>query len=202
VQSITLVDLDKKMTELFRSQSVLTRLNQDSLNNPKVKIIVSDAFVWLKSTSQKFDLAIVDFPDPSNYSLGKLYSDTFYKTLKKALNPEGMVVVQSTSPFYAKNSYWCVDATLASVGFHTTPYHAYVPAFGDWGYVIGSLAPFEPASQDKYPQELRYVSPETFKQMLCFAKDMLPTVTSVNRLNNQILVHLFESEWSEYVDIH
>jgi spermidine synthase len=202
VRSITLVDLDKKMTDLFKTQIILTRLNENSLNNPKVKLIVSDAFVWLKGTEQRFDVAIVDFPDPSNYSLGKLYSDTFYRTLKHVINPQGIVVVQSTSPFYAKDSFWCVDATLASVGFHTAPYHAYVPAFGDWGYVIGSLSPFEPAAQERYPPGLRYVSADTFKQMLCFAKDMMPTASNINKLNNQILVHLFESEWSEYVDVH
>lgn len=202
IRSITLVDLDKKMTDLFKTQNILTRLNENSLNNPKVELIVDDAFVWLKGGKRKFDLAVVDFPDPSNYSLGKLYSDTFYKTLKASLKPEGLVVIQSTSPFYAKNSYWCVVSTLASAGFQTTPYHAYVPAFGDWGYVIGSLAPFSPAEQDRYPANLRYVSPATVNQMLCFANDMLPTVKSINKLNNQILVHLFESEWSEYVDVH
>ena len=202
VRSITLVDLDKKMTDLFKTQSILTKLNQDSLNNGKVKLIVNDAFIWLKSTPQRFDVAIVDFPDPSNYSLGKLYSDTFYKALRKVLNDDGVVVVQSTSPFYAKNSFWCVDNTLAAAGFNATAYHAYVPAFGDWGYVIGALKPFVPAIQARYPQGLRYVSEDTFKQMLCFSKDMMPTVTTVNKLNNQMLVHLFESEWSEYVDVH
>ncbi len=202
VRSITLVDLDKAMTDLFKSQAVLTRLNQNSLNNNKVKVIIDDAFVWLRSTQQRFDMAVIDFPDPSNYSLGKLYSDTFYRALKKVMKPGGMVVVQSTSPFLAKNSFWCVDKTLASVGFNTTPYHAYVPAFGDWGYVIGSLTPFKAAAQASYPAGLRYVNSDTVKQMLCFAPDMLPTVTSVNKLNNQSLVHLFESEWSEYVDAH
>jgi spermidine synthase len=202
VRSITLVDLDKKMIDLFKTQDILTRLNQNSLNNPKVKVVINDAFVWLKSTQQKFDVAIVDFPDPSNYSLGKLYSDTFYRTLKHSLTDNGVIVVQSTSPFYAKNSFWCVDATMAEVGFHTTPYHAYIPAFGDWGYVIGSVQPYFPPEQSRYPQGLRYVSADTFKQMLCFAKDMMPTETRVNKLNNQILVHLFESEWSEYVEVH
>lgn len=202
VRTITLVDLDKKMTDLFKTQNILTSLNKNSLNDPKVQLIVNDAFIWLKSTDRKFDLAVVDFPDPSNYSLGKLYSDTFYRELKHVLKPDGLVVVQSTSPFYAKNSFWCVVNTLGSVGFETTPYHAYVPAFGDWGYVIGSLKPYQPPSDGQYPAGLRYVSSDTVKQMLSFAKDMMPTQSAVNKLNNQILVHLFESEWSEYVDVH
>lgn len=202
VKSITLVDLDKKMIDLFKSQELLKRLNGGSLNNEKVHVIISDAFVWLRHSPHKFDVAIVDFPDPSNYSLGKLYSDTFYKALRGAMSKDGVVVVQSTSPYYAKNSFWCVDKTLQSAGFYTTPYHAYVPSFGDWGYVIASMEPFKPADQSHYPTGLRYVSDQTVAQMLCFAKDMQPTVSVVNRLNNQSLVHLFESEWSEYVEPH
>ncbi len=42
---------------------------------------------------------VVDFPDPSNYSLGKLYTTTFYAELYRILSPEGIAVIQSTSPY-------------------------------------------------------------------------------------------------------
>lgn len=200
VKSVTLVDLDEEMTKLFKEQGLLTRLNDNALNSNKLKIINGDAFNWLRGTKQKFDCVVVDFPDPSNFSLGKLYSDTFYRSLKNALKPDGLVVIQSTSPYYAKNSYWCVVKTLESVGFRTTPYHAYVPSFGDWGYVIASLAPFK--MQHEYPQGLRFLSQSTAEQMQFFPQDMQATVTCVNKLNNQGLVHLFESEWGDYVGTH
>lgn len=200
VESVTLVDLDRQMTELFKGQELLSRLNQHSFDDPRVKIINDDAFVWLRRSKEQFDFVVVDFPDPSNYSLGKLYSDKFYGTIKNVLKPDGLIVIQSTSPYYAKNSYWCVVNTLNSVGLNTTAYHAYVPSFGDWGYVIASKGPFIPAK--RYPDGLRYVSPDTVAQMLIFPGDMMPTVKAVNKLNNQALVHLFESEWSEYVDTH
>ncbi|MBY0546374.1 MAG: polyamine aminopropyltransferase [Candidatus Obscuribacterales bacterium] len=200
VESITLVDLDKQMTELFKDQALLVRLNENSLNNQKVTVLNQDAFVWLRKCQRKFDCIVVDFPDPSNFSLGKLYSDTFYRSLKNAITPDGLIVVQSTSPYYAKNSFWCVVNTLKSVGFRTLPYHAYVPSFGDWGYVLASNHPIE--MRHEYPAGLKYVSQETVDQMLHFAKDMKPTVETVNKLNNQSLVHLFESEWSEYVEVH
>lgn len=198
VKSVQLVDLDEKMTRLFSEQAFLTKLNKNSLKDKRVSVLNGDAFVWLRELGGKrqFDAIIVDFPDPSNFSLGKLYSDTFYKTLRKALKPGGLVVIQSTSPYYAKNSYWCVVNTLKASGFLTTPYHAYVPAFGDWGYVIGSLQPFDAPRQ--YPPGLAYISPESFACMLEFPHDMQPTKLAVNRLNNQELVHLFEAEWSEY----
>lgn len=200
VQKICLVDLDKRMTDLFSQPGLLTKLNSGSLADPRVSVINQDAYVWLRSCKQQFDFIVVDFPDPSNYSLGKLYSDTFYKALKSVMKPDGLLVIQSTSPYYAKNSYWCVVNTLASIGLCTTPYHAYVPSFGDWGYVIASQLPFK--SANKYPEGLRYLSSEAFAQMLHFPKDMQPTVKLVNKLNNQTLVHTFESEWSEYVEAH
>ncbi len=200
VRSVTLVDLDGEMVDLFRNQPVFSQLNKGALNDRRVSIINQDAFTWLKKCRSSFDIAVVDFPDPSNFSLGKLYTDTFYRAIARVLNPCGLVVVQSTSPYFAKNSFWCVVSTLASVGLHTAPYHAYVPSFGDWGYVIGSKTPFQLASS--YPADLRFVSSDTVKQLFWFPKDMLPTVRTVNKLNNQSLVHLFESEWGEYAEAH
>ncbi|MBX9669973.1 MAG: polyamine aminopropyltransferase [Candidatus Obscuribacterales bacterium] len=200
VKSITLVDLDPQITDLFKNKGLLAQLNNNALVDPRVKIINQDAFVWLRGSAEKFDCAIIDFPDPSNFSLGKLYSDTFYRAVKRALKPEGIAVIQSTSPYVAKNSYWCVVNTLKSVGFQTKPYHVYVPSFGDWGYVIASNRPFVAA--ENYPAGLRYVSRESLVQMLIFPPDMMPTEQCINKLNNQKLVHLFESEWSEYVETY
>jgi len=200
IQSITLVDLDPEMTRLFSHQDMLRALNHDSLNSPKVRLITADAFVWLRKNRRQFDFIVVDFPDPGNYSIGKLYSDTFYRALRHALTPTGAVVIQSTSPYYAKKSFWCVVNTLRSVGLITTPYHAYVPSFGDWGYVLATLQPFRPA--EKYPSGLRFITPEEVQGMLYFPKDMQVTESIVNRLNNQQLVRYFEEEWAEYGSVH
>ena len=200
VKSITLVDLDPALTDMFRDQELFARLNDNSLKNEKVKVINKDAFVWLRKCKQKYDVVVVDFPDPNNFSLGKLYSDTFYRALKRVVKPETLVVIQSTSPYFAKNSFWCVVNTLNSVGFKTKPYHAYVPSFGDWGYIVASMQPCQ--FKHNYPDGLRYVASDTVNPMLSFSKDMMPTVSKINRLNNQTLVHLFESEWSAYAETY
>ena len=197
VDSVTLVDLDAEMTKLFRRHETLLRLNKGSLNSPRVTVINADAFVWMKENDKKFDFIVVDFPDPSNFSLGKLYTNTFYRLLYRALNDDGVIVVQSTSPFVARRSFWCVVNTLKSVGLKTTPYHAYLPSFGEWGYVIASKRAFRmPGS---FMADLRFVTPETARLMMEFPPDMGPVDTEVNRLNNQVLVRYFEEEWSRYV---
>jgi len=197
VRSVTLVDLDPAMTQLFKTYEPLVALNKGSLNSPKVRIITADAFVWIRTNQQKFDFISVDFPDPSNFSLGKLYTNTFYRLLKQALNENGVIVIQSTSPFVARRSFWCVVNTLQSVGLATTPYHVYLPSFGEWGYVIATRRAF--TMPKRFRDGLRFITPESARTMAEFPPDMGPVPADVNRLNNQVLVRYFEEEWSRYV---
>jgi spermidine synthase len=200
IEKITLVDLDPEMTKLFRSQSVLLKLNQQSLLNKKVNVINSDAFIWLRNNQQQFDAVIIDFPDPSAFSIGKLYSTLFYTKLKSAVKEQGIVVIQSTSPYVAPKSFWCIDETLRSVGFFTKPYHNYVPSFGEWGYIIATLN--EPAKWfHSLPKGLKYIDSVTVQQLFIFPDDMrAKEKLQPNKLNNQALVHYFEEEWSKYLD--
>lgn len=197
VRSVTLVDLDRSMTSLFSSNQTLSDLNDGALTSPRVRVLNTDAFLWLKNNRDRFDFIVVDFPDPSNFSIGKLYSTTFYRLLYRALQDDGAAVVQSTSPYVARKSFWCIDRTLQAVGFATTPYHAYVPSFGEWGYVLASKGPFAPA--DHYLPGLKFVTRETVNQMLQFPPDMGRVPGEVNKLNNQVLVRYFEEEWSAYI---
>jgi spermidine synthase len=196
VGSVKLVDLDPEVTRLFSGWDPLKTLNQQAFSSPKVSLETKDAFVWLKDCPEKFDFVVVDFPDPSNYSVGKLYSLTFFRMLRKVLAPGGRVVVQSTSPFVAPKAFWCVVDTMGSAGFITTPYHAYVPSFGEWGFVMGGNGPFrEPKS---FPPGLKFLDRSSLAQMLTFPKDMARVPTEVNRLTNQVLVRYFEEEWENY----
>jgi spermidine synthase len=195
LESVTLVDLDPEMTGLFSKHPVLSDLNQHSLTAPRVHVINADAFPWLDSVSDQYDFVVVDFPDPTSYSLGKLYTTAFYRLLSKHVSRNGLVVVQSTSPLFARQSYWCIAETLKQAGFRTYPYHVYVPSFGEWGFVIGSLGPYELPQQ--LPQGLRFLSARNVAEMFIFPNDMLPVPVEVNRLNDQILVRYYEREWKD-----
>lgn len=197
VEEIVLVDLDAEMTRLFSTHEALAQLNENAFQSAKVKVFNDDAFLWLKNNRSKFDFIIVDFPDPSNFSVGKLYTNSFYRLLKDQLSKDGLGVIQSTSPYVAKKSFWCVDNTLKSVGFKTYPFHVYVPAFGDWGYIMIAHGNFDLGFN--YPAGLKYLNPEISKTLFVFPEDMKVASHEVNKLNNQILVRNFEEEWAEYV---
>jgi spermidine synthase len=104
-------------------------------------------------------------------------------------------VIQTTSPLVARKSYWTVATTIESVGLTATPYHAHVPSFGEWGYIIASRRPYR--MPDALPAGLRFLSPSTLPLMFDFPLDMARVPTEVNRLSNQILVTTYEQEWGK-----
>src|SRR5262249_41162138 len=136
VAEITLVDLDPEITRLFTTNPMLVQLNQRSLLSPKVKIVNADAFLWVEASDEIFDFVVVDFPDPTNYSLGKLYTTVFFTALGHHLSERGAFVVQSTSPMFARRSFWCIEQTIKQAGYLPFPYHTYVPSFGARRYVL------------------------------------------------------------------
>jgi spermidine synthase len=193
IQSITLVDLDPAMTRLFSSAPLLTQLNGNALNDPRVKVVNDDAARWLEEHADVFDFVVVDFPDPSSFALGKLYSTGFYRLLVRHLAAGAQVVVQSTSPYYARRSFWTIVTTLEAVGLKTAPYHALVPSFGEWGYVLAGRD--VPALPTTYPAGLRFLTVAGTADLFHFPADMARLPAEPNRLNEQGLVRLFEQEW-------
>lgn len=195
VQSITLVELDANMTRLFATDPRLVDLNGGALHSPKVHIVNTDAFQWLQQVQDMFDMIVVDFPDPTNFSLGKLYTNAFYALLEQRLAAGGYAVIQTTSPLIARQSFWTVVQTLESVGLRTAPYHANVPSFGEWGFVIASHRPWHaPAT---LPQGLRFLTADGVQALFDFPRDMTRVPAQVNRLNNQVLVTTYEREWGK-----
>jgi spermidine synthase len=187
------VELDPAMTRLFTTNRVLATLNGHSLTSPKVHVVNEDAFRWLETHDDVFDVVIVDFPDPSNYALGKLYSTSFYELVDRHLSASGYAVIQTTSPLVARRSFWTVAATLEAVGLRTTPYHVNVPSFGEWGFIIASHRPWQPPKA--LPAGMRFLDLPAVNAMLDFPLDMARVPAEPNRLSNQVLVRTFEEEW-------
>jgi len=193
VQSITLVELDPAMTRLFAEDPLLAALNAQALSSPKVQVVNTDAFGFLEHSSEVFDVIVVDFPDPSNFSVGKLFTQSFYALLEQHLSVSGYAVIQTTSPLVARRSFWTVVHTVASVGLTATPYHAHVPSFGEWGFVLASRRPWRLPTQ--LPPGLRFLNTQSLPLLFDFPQDMAELPTDINRLSNQVLVSTYEEEW-------
>ena len=199
VEAVTLVDLDPAMTELGKTLPALVSLNHSSLLDTRTHIVSADAMAWLAAyQGPPFDVAIVDFPDPNNFSLGKLYTRRFYKLLASRMGPEAPITVQSTSPLYARVSYWCIVETIKASGFSVRPYQATVPSFGVWGYVLARRGPEPLEPPTTMPEGLRFLNADSMEALFKFPVDMGPVETEINRLNDQRLVRYYEEEWRRW----
>jgi spermidine synthase len=194
VEHVTLVDIDPEMTRLWERFPPLGELNGHAFADPRVTVVNRDAMIWLEASGPPFDAAVVDFPDPNSYSLGKLYTRRFYRLLRRRLTPDAAVAVQSTSPLAARASFWCIVRTLESAGFAVRPYHAAVPSFGVWGFCLARAEPFDvPAGE--LPAGLRFLTPQTLAALFALPPDLGPVPVEVNRLDNQCLVRYYDAEW-------
>ena len=195
VEQVTLVELDPHMTTLFAQSPMLRALNADSLHSPKLHIVNADAFAWLEQNPGSYDVIVIDFPDPTNFSIGKLYTTSFYRLVDEHLAASGYAVVQTTSPLIARRSFWTVASTVEAAGLQATAYHAHVPSFGEWGYLIASRRPWHLPTA--LPDGLRFLSVDGLPALFSFPPDMARVAVEPNRLSNQVLVRTFEEEWGK-----
>jgi spermidine synthase len=201
IQSITLVDLDKNITQLAKENRHLKRLNKNSLQSDKVKIVIADAFSYLLENNNLFDFIISDLPDPNNNSLARLYSKQFYKLISKNLTPDGLFVTQSTSPYFAPKAFWSINKTIKSANFkHVLPYHAQIPSFGDWGFIMASNGKLNDFNKINIKIETKFLNKENYQKLFIFDKD---TITQnkdikINMLDKPILLQYYLNGWRNY----
>lgn len=199
LERVTLVDLDPAVTEVFRAVPLARALNGGALDDRRVTVKNEDAFAYLEGSTENFDLAVVDFPDPGNYAVGKLYTLTFYQRLRQRLAPRGVAVVQTTSPYFARRSFWMAAETIAAADFTVLPMHVHVPSFGEWGFVIAGAPGLGVPERLLAPEgSLRYLDERELEGLFRFPRDMERLAVGVNRLNDQQLVSIYTEEWDRW----
>lgn len=212
-ETVDLVDLDEDLVKLFKDGSgssevldnKLRALNENALNDPKVNLIYADAFIAvddLLEHNRSYDVIIVDLPDPNHPDLNKLYSDYFYNKLKHLLMGDGVLAVQSTSPFHAKKAFLAIGKTLESVGFSDVEqYHQNVPSFGEWGWSIatkaGASALERLTAYETFPVSDPWVTPALIRGSFAFPKDFFyeKQDVNVNRLGSNQLYQYHFNAW-------
>lgn len=149
-----------------------------------VDVFTIDADRFISENTGPWDVVIVDLPDPNSIELAKLYSLEFYSKIKQNMSANGIVVVQSTSPYHAKETYLCIMRTMAAAGLGVVPYHENVPSFGDWGWIVGSPALsgeqlHEHAEQlEAFPVATQAIDHNVFHRSLVFNVDALTSTNS------------------------
>ncbi len=203
VERLKLVDLDKAVTDLGQTHRVFLEMNENSLNNPKVEVLNTDAYKYLNDAETFWDVIIIDFTDPRTIEIGRLFSFEFYKMCYNRLRPNGIIVVQAGSPYYATKAFYCVEKTLAAAGFNVIPMRNHVMTMGEWGWVLGSkvlpseeikrrLRSIEP--RDKVPT--RWLTQEGMLQITAMGTSLIlfdSAQVEINTVHNPVLPNYYNA---------
>ncbi|MDH4225881.1 MAG: polyamine aminopropyltransferase [Deltaproteobacteria bacterium] len=136
VKSVTLVEIDALVIEASRRflPSIAC-----GLDDPRVDIRVADGFVHLDDHQGAYDVIVVDSTDPVGPG-EVLFTEDFFKKVKRAARPGGIVVFQSENPMYYSEVITKMHRTLRGLFSHTGLYLAPIPTYpgGLWSFTMAS----------------------------------------------------------------
>lgn len=206
VEQITLVDLDPAMTDLGKTHPILTKLNENSLHNEKVKVLNTDGFNYVQDNEDFFDVIIIDLPDPRSVELGRLYSYEFYKQCHRHLRPGGVIITQAGSPYFATRAFSCIVETMKTAGFQTVPLHNQVITLGEWGWSLGVKQANGNVKQQlrelEFEVPTKWINKEAMALITSFGKDYYPwdkDTVLVNRIHEPVLYKYYlKGNWDLY----
>ena len=190
VETIHLVDIDPEMLRIANELPMLRRLNKGSLDAEKLTAFSQDAFSFINEPGIDYDRVIIDMPDPHNEAINKLYSREFYTMIKRRMTPEGILVSQSSSPFFTRHVFWCIEQTLDHVFDNTLSYHTALPSFGIWGFNMARSNVEFPA-EIEFNIETRALTQAGMQAARNFDKDIAKVETTVNSIMEPKPYHLY-----------
>jgi spermidine synthase len=187
---IHLVDIDPEMTKLGKKLYLLSQLNKNSLDSEKLTIFNQDAFTFINKAGMLYDRVIIDMPDPHNEAINKLYSKEFYTMIRKRMSPQGILVTQSSSPFFTHKTFWSIEKTLDAVFEDTLSYHVTIPSFGIWGFNMARMNAEIPTNF-KFGIETQFMNEPTMQAAMIFGKDTQKVEVPVNTIMEPKLYQLY-----------
>lgn len=215
VQQVTLIDLDRKLVNLFAGNDTdypelsqrFVELNEGAFQDPRLELIFGDAFVELRQLEYQrrmYDTIIIDLPDPHHPDLNNLYSTAFYTRLKGLLAGDGAMVVQSTSPYHAKFAFQSIGKTVKASGFaQVEQYRQNVPSFGEWGWTIATKMGASPQSRiadwKSFPVEDDWLTRPLLLGAFEFPKNFYSNINTikVNELGSGVLFQYHDKAWRQ-----
>ena len=193
VERVTMVDIDAKVVDLCREH--LPNHHRGAFDDPRVELVIADALAYLEATDERFDIMIIDVPDPLEAGPAYLlYTEEFYRLALSRLRDGGLLVTQAgpTGPAFYEQCFSAIANTVAAVFPKMALTETFVPAFGStWGFVVGSLganpADLSPSETDariaaRVSGDLRYFDGVTLRGMTSVPKYLRRYVADEKRI--------------------
>jgi spermidine synthase len=163
LQEVTVCELDQRVVELSREH--FADSFGDPWADPRVRLLIRDAFGYLQENPGQFDVIISDTTDPIGMA-ERLFSEEFYKLMVRALAPGGAAATQCEQPFFDAGLIKQIYACAKSLVKHPAYYYANIPTYpgGGIGFMYVSDTPWEAGLKTPYPPgENKYLNPDIHK---------------------------------------
>ncbi len=136
VEKAVMVEIDGRVVQAARD---FMPALAGGFDHPKSELIIDDGISYIKERRDEFDLILVDSTEPVGPAVA-LFSSEFYRDCHRALKDDGMLVVQSESPFLNAPVIQMCFGGISQVFPITKLYLANVPAYpsGLWSFTVGS----------------------------------------------------------------
>jgi spermidine synthase len=150
VTALIVAELDPEVITLCRSQ--FAQLNAHAFDDPRVRVHAGDAVAFLRESTERFDLIVMDLTDPSQSSqtshtsqtlscdVDALYSEATYALIRDRLSVDGIVSLHTGSAFFHPQRFASTLRDLRAVFDEVHAYKAYMPVYGaEWGMACASM---------------------------------------------------------------
>lgn len=177
VEKAYIVEIDNEV--IRTSKRYLPSINDGAFaRNRRVEIVIDDGAKFIQRTGEKFDVVIVDSPDPLGVAR-VLFSKKFYKNINSVLTDKGMMIRQTGStilqPEEIKQNYRIMKQVFPYVSVQLAAIPTYIGGFFSFLIASKKINP-EKVSLGKIQQRYKKLNLKTkyYNPQIHFASRKLP----------------------------
>jgi spermidine synthase len=136
IRRIVMAELDPAVIDI--SRQFLGNIHKGALDDPRLEIRIGDGYEYVRGTTERFDLIVLDLTDPDTPAF-HLYSEDFFRLCQRALKPGGLLTLHLGSPVYQAETVRRNAARLRKVFKHVAPLTLFIPLYGSqWCLAVAS----------------------------------------------------------------
>ncbi|MBJ3777450.1 polyamine aminopropyltransferase [Acuticoccus mangrovi] len=170
VARVRLVEIDRAVVDLAVAE--FPDVAAGAFEDPRLDLVIDDGVRHVATTTDRFDVVIVDSPDPIGAG-AVLFGEAFYRDCRRVLRPGGALVTQSGMPFLTPDWMRGHAGTLRGVFGDVAFFLTTVPSYTGGPLAHGLSSDGDAlrrvsletltARHREHPLTMRYWSPEVHR---------------------------------------
>ncbi len=168
VERADLVEIDEVVVRASRE---FFPIIAEGFNSPKAKVMIEDGIKYVRETTERYDVILVDSTDPVGPAEG-LFNYEFYQNCHRILKDDGILTVQSETPFIPqlakviKEINTCLKPSFAETHLYLASIPVYQCGLWSFTYAGKKYHPLRDFQEERYQRdnfELKYYNAEVHR---------------------------------------